>query len=284
MNSMRRTTVDLDLLAREALGMAQCLVEGGAFAAKAVTGGPTKPPAVTAATPGAVPPAATAAVPSVRMSASLRPGIHALEVYVPRLTVLQSALEVHDKAPGKYTVGLQQKRIAFCGDNEDATSMALTALARLMQRTGVSYQDVGRLEVGTESMTDRSKSIKTSLMRRFMEEGNTNVEGVDTYNACYGGTAALFNTVAWIESSAYQQGKFGVVVAVDVADWDAEHRWMNGAACVAMLVGPNAPLEMLPERFSHFEVTFFGACRVHGLTTSLFISGRNGLCQAHWHA
>ncbi len=60
---------------------------------------------------------------------------------------LHCGSQVHDNAPGKYTVGLQQNRIAFCGDNEDATSMALTALTRLLQRTGVSYQAIGRLEV-----------------------------------------------------------------------------------------------------------------------------------------
>jgi hydroxymethylglutaryl-CoA synthase len=53
---------------------------------------------------------------------------------------------VHDNAPGKYHVGLQQKRIAFCGDNEDAMSRALTALTRLLQCTGVSYKAIGRLE------------------------------------------------------------------------------------------------------------------------------------------
>lgn len=45
-------------------------------------------------------------------------------------------------------------------------------------------------------------------------------------------------------------GTYGIVVAVDIADWDAEHRWMNGAAAVAMLIGPNAPLTVLPGRTS----------------------------------
>lgn len=39
------------------------------------------------------------------------------------------------------------------------------------------------------------------LMRLFDE--NCNVEGVDSVNACYGGTAALFNSIAWLESSAW---------------------------------------------------------------------------------
>ena len=36
-----------------------------------------------------------------------------------------------------------------------------------------------------------------------MKHGNTDIEGVDCINACYGGTAALFNAINWIESSSW---------------------------------------------------------------------------------
>ena len=48
-------------------------------------------------------------------------------------------------------------------------------------------------------------------MQRFEEAENFDVEGVDNKNACYGGTAALMNTVNWVESSSWD-GRFGVVV------------------------------------------------------------------------
>lgn len=57
--------------------------------------------------------------------------------------------------------------------------------------------------MGTESLVDKSKSIKSMLMRLFNNCKNNNVEGVDSTNACYGGTAALFNSIAWLESSAW---------------------------------------------------------------------------------
>jgi hydroxymethylglutaryl-CoA synthase len=44
-------------------------------------------------------------------------------------------------------------------------------------------------------------------MQLFEESGNTDVEGVDTTNACYGGTAALFNALSWVESSSWD-GKY----------------------------------------------------------------------------
>ena len=59
------------------------------------------------------------------------------------------------------------------------------------------------MEVGTETIIDKSKSVKTALMSVLSECGNHDVEGVDTTNACYGGTAALLNAVNWIESSAW---------------------------------------------------------------------------------
>ena len=40
-------------------------------------------------------------------------------------------------------------------------------------------------------------------MQLFEESGNTDVEGVDTTNACYGGTAALINAINWVESSSW---------------------------------------------------------------------------------
>ena len=57
---------------------------------------------------------------------------------------------------------------------------------------------MGRLEVGTETVTDKAKSVKTYLMPLLATSGDAaaaDVEGVDCLNACYGATAALLNTV-----------------------------------------------------------------------------------------
>jgi hydroxymethylglutaryl-CoA synthase len=81
-------------------------------------------------------------------------------------------------------------------------------------------------------------------MQLFEESGNYNVEGVDTVNACYGGTNALFNSVNWMESSAWD-GRDAVVVTGDIALYkQGNARPTGGAGCVAMLIGPNAPLVM----------------------------------------
>lgn len=131
-------------------------------------------------------------------------GILAMEVYIPRMCVNQTELETYDgTSAGKYTIGLGQTNMGFCNDREDINSLALTVVQGLMERYGVACEDVGRLEVGTETILDKSKSTKTVLMQLFAESGNTSVEGIDTTNACYGGTQALFNAVSWVESSAW---------------------------------------------------------------------------------
>jgi hydroxymethylglutaryl-CoA synthase len=109
---------------------------------------------------------------------------------------------------------------------------------------------VGRLEVGTETLVDKSKSTKTILMDLF--PGNTNIEGVTVVNACYGGTAALLNAFAWVESEGWD-GRYAIVVAADIAAYArGGARPTSGAGAVAVLVGRDAPLSFDPkERATH---------------------------------
>ena len=70
-----------------------------------------------------------------------------------------------------------------------------------MENYKINTKQIGRIEVGTETVLDKSKSVKTVIMDLF--EDNKDIEGVTSTNACYGGTAALFNTIAWVESSVW---------------------------------------------------------------------------------
>ena len=53
----------------------------------------------------------------------------------------------------------------FCTDREDVNSLSLTVLDRLVTKYGLAYADIGRLEVGTETLVDKSKSVKSVLMQ-----------------------------------------------------------------------------------------------------------------------
>ena len=179
----------------------------------------------------------------------VKAGIHAFECHFPGYYIEMSELEDSDSVSGKYTEGLNQKQMGFTGDNEDAVSFALTALTRLVERCNISFKDIGRLEVGTESQTDRSKSIKSNLMALFEECGNYDVEGADTYNACYGGTNAFLNTINWIESANWD-GRYGVAIMTDIAYEEGNYLFGGGGGVVAVLLGSDAPVTVLPIRAS----------------------------------
>lgn len=94
-------------------------------------------------------------------------------------------------------------------------------------------------------------------MQLFQDVGNTNIEGVDTVNACYGGTNALFNAINWVESSAWD-GRDAIVCTGDIALYKKGNaRPTGGAGCVAMLVGPHAPLAFEPgKRGTYMQHTY----------------------------
>lgn len=126
----------------------------------------------------------------------------------------------------------------------DIYSFALTATSNLLSKYNIDPNSIGRLEVGTETILDKSKSVKSVLMQLFGD--NTNIEGVDTLNACYGGTNAFLNTIAWVESSGWD-GRDAIVVAGDIALYaKGNARPTGGAGAVAMLIGPNAPVVVEP--------------------------------------
>ncbi|DAA72770.1 TPA_exp: Uncharacterized protein A8136_5439 [Trichophyton benhamiae CBS 112371] len=179
-------------------------------------------------------------------------GIKAIEIYFPSHYVAQSELETFlGASPGKYTIGLGQTKMSF----------AMTAKVGIIKDElhepdwySIDPNTIGRLEVGTESMLDKAKSCKSVLMQLFGE--NSDIEGVDTYNACYGGTNALFNAINWVESSAWD-GRDAIIVAGDIALYDKPAALpTGGAGCVAMLIGPNAPLVFEPARGSFMQHTY----------------------------
>ena len=119
-------------------------------------------------------------------------------------------------------------------------------MSSLLRKFNIDANSIGRLEVGTESLIDKAKSVKSVLTTLFEPSGNTSLEGVDTVHACYGGTNALFNAVNWVESRSWD-GRDAIVVTSDIALYkEASSRPTGGAGCVAMLVGPDALLSLEP--------------------------------------
>ncbi|XP_010919200.1 hydroxymethylglutaryl-CoA synthase isoform X3 [Elaeis guineensis] len=135
-------------------------------------------------------------------------GILAMDIYFPSTCVQQEELEVYyGVSRGKYTIGLGQDCMAFCTELEDVVSMSLTVVKSLLEKYQIDPRQIGRLEVGTETIIDKSKSIKTWLMQIF---------------------------------EVYAEGPA---------------RPTGGAAAIAMLIGPNAPIS--------FESKFRGTHMSH---------------------
>lgn len=132
--------------------------------------------------------------------------------------------------------------MACTDDREDINSFALSAVSSLLKKYSIDPTSIGRLDVGTETIIDKSKSVKTVLMDLFAASGNMDIEGIDSKNACYGGTAALFNAVNWVQSESWD-GRDAIVFAGDIAIYaEGSARPVGGAGAFACLVGPNAPL------------------------------------------
>lgn len=182
-------------------------------------------------------------------------GVIGTEVYFPAEYVSQQELEEYDGVgSGKYSIGLGQKNMAVCDNQEDIVSMCMTVVDNLLEKYGIAPTDIGRIEVGTETIADKSKSVKTFLMEGFNKAGCYDIQGIDTMNACYGGTQAFFNAVNWVESSGWD-GRYAIVIAGDIAVYErGPARPTGGAGVVAMLVGPNSPIALeTPHIASHME-------------------------------
>ena len=149
--------------------------------------------------------------------------------------------------------------------------------SNLLSKYDIDPRSIGRLDVGTESIIDKSKSVKTILMDLFAPSGNYDIEGIDSKNACYGGTAALFNCINWVESSSWD-GRFALMVAADIAVYaKGAARAAGGAGAVALLIGPDAPLV-----FESKSMTVIRCSEAYQRNPTFRPSGTHGNCMGNW--
>ena len=124
----------------------------------------------------------------------------------------------------------------------DRSDHALFPLQEILHRPKGHWPTRG----GHRNHAGQVKIRQVSSDAVVREIGHFNVEGVDNVNACYGGTNAVFNSLNWVESSAWD-GRDAVVVAGDIALYKKGNaRPTGGAGCVAMVIGPDAPLVFEP--------------------------------------
>lgn len=123
-------------------------------------------------------------------------GIIGAEFYFPKSYVDQRELEKHEEAGnGKYTKGFGQLEMSFCHENEDVCSMALTATSALLANNEIKKNQIGFLAVGTETLNDKSKSVRTVLMDLFDDSHNLIGTGSLNNNQCNGSISNQINGV-----------------------------------------------------------------------------------------
>ena len=163
-------------------------------------------------------------------------GIVALELYMPRDSVTAAALETQSLCPGTYTRGTLHSQLCRCGAAEDVASMALTAVRRLCANQNLGLEAVGMFQFASHDLLDRSKCVKTEIMA--LAGSSADAEGIDRYDGCTGGDAALQACFDWMQSASWD-GRYAVVVC---SDDPSSSSGLAGSAAVAVLIGPNAPL------------------------------------------
>ncbi|KHJ92199.1 hydroxymethylglutaryl-CoA synthase [Oesophagostomum dentatum] len=168
---------------------------------------------------------------------------------------------------GKYTIGLGQEQMSFCGDNEDVVSLSLTVTDALLRNYNIDPSSIGFLAVGTETLIDKSKSVKTELMRLFGD--NLDIEGVDVKNACYGGTQAMFHAVDWVYANYTTERRNAIAVLADIAIYEpGPARATGGAGAIAVLITPDAPIAFERGlRATHMSSTWDFYKPIYGMST-----------------
>ena len=135
------------------------------------------------------------------------------------------------------------------GANENAYTMAATAVLRLIQQYDIDPQKIGFLALGTESSTDNSAGaviikgmVNTALQTLDKPEIQRACEVPEFKHACLGGVYALKAATRYLATDGY--GQLAIVVCSDIAEYEraSSGEPTQGAGAVAMLVEADAKL------------------------------------------
>ncbi len=133
--------------------------------------------------------------------------------------------------------------------NENAYTMAATAVLRLIQQYDVDPSRIGFLALGTESSTDNSAGaviVKGMVNDALQNMGQTPIrrscEVPEFKHACLGGVYALKAATRYLATDGV--GQLAIVVCSDIAEYEraSSGEPTQGAGAVAMLVENDAKL------------------------------------------
>jgi hydroxymethylglutaryl-CoA synthase len=175
-------------------------------------------------------------------------GIDGIELWAGKLQLdlPGTFAPVKSDDPEKYTKGLGLQESSLPDAYEDIVTMAANAAHRLLERKGVSADQVGRIDVATESAFDNSKPVSTYVagcLEQVLDGEFRHANKGERKFACVSGTQALDDAFNWIRADRHR-GRAALVIATDTALYarDDPGEATQGAGAVAMLVDENPDL------------------------------------------
>ncbi|MFA9424849.1 hydroxymethylglutaryl-CoA synthase [Natronorubrum sp. A-ect3] len=175
-------------------------------------------------------------------------GIDAIEIWTGNLKLDLPGTFAPEKGedPEKYTKGLGLNASSFPDSYEDIVTMGANAAHRLMERKGLEPDDIGRIDVATESAFDNSKPVSTYVagcLEQVYDGDFHHANKGERKFACIAGTQSLDDAYNWIRAGR-NRGRGALVIATDTALYargDAGEA-TQGAGAVAMYISEDPDL------------------------------------------
>jgi hydroxymethylglutaryl-CoA synthase len=169
-------------------------------------------------------------------------GIDAVEIWTGKckLDLAETFAPARDEDPAKYTKGLGLRASSFPDTYEDIVTMAANAAKSLLDREGLAPEDVGRIDVATESAFDNSKPVSTYVagcLEQVYDGDFRHANKGERKFACVSGTQSIDDAYNWIKAGR-NRGRAALVIATDTALYARGDpgEATQGAGAVAMLV------------------------------------------------
>jgi len=170
-------------------------------------------------------------------------GIDGIEIWTGKLKLdlAKTFAPAQGTDPNKYTKGLGLHASSLPDVYEDIVTMGANAAYRLMERKGVSPDEIGRIDVATESAFDKSKPVSTYIagcLEQVFDGTFRHVNRGERKFACISGTQSLDDAYNWIRAGR-NRGRKALVITTDTAFYERDDpgEATQGAGAVALLVG-----------------------------------------------
>jgi len=175
-------------------------------------------------------------------------GIDAVEVRTGKLKLdlPETLAPAKDEDPDKYRKGIGLVASSFPDLYEDIVTMGANAAKRLMERKGLTPEDIGRIDVATESAFDNSKPVSTYIagcLEQYFDGEFRHANKGERKFACVAGTQSIDDAYNWIRAGR-NRGRAALVIATDTALYARGDpgEATQGAGAVAMLIDSDPDL------------------------------------------